>query len=332
MEIDKIKEQAEKEINKARDLVELEAIKKKYLSKRGEIASFFNSLKNLPVEERKEAGKLLNSVKNNLLDRISRKIEEINLPNPKKENSDDRVLLDSYQKELENGALHPLTIAQKEIVDIFCRLGFTVAQGPELEDEWHNFDALNIPESHPARDLWDTFWLKGNNKKNKFLLRTHTSPVQIRYMESHKPPLRIIVPGRVFRHEATDSSHEAQFYQLEGLFVGKDVSIANFKFIISRFLEEFFGKNVEIRLRPSFFPFTEPSFEIDLRRKNEKKWLEVMGAGMVHPNVFLSVGIDPKKWQGFAFGLGVDRFVIIKRGIKDIRQFYKGNINFIKQF
>jgi len=202
-----------------------------------------------------------------------------------------------------------------------------VVDGPEIENEYYNFDALNIPKNHPARDLWDTFWLKDIG----LLLRTHTSPMQARYMEKHKPPLRIIVPGRCFRHEATDASHDVQFYQIEGLMVGQDVSMANFKGVIEEFLKRFFGSGVKMRLRPGHFPFTEPSFEVDIKRK-DKDWLEIMGAGMVHPNVFKAVGYTPDKWQGFAFGVGLDRLAMLKYQIDDIRLFYSGDLRFLKQF
>ncbi|HEY4509387.1 MAG TPA: phenylalanine--tRNA ligase subunit alpha, partial [Candidatus Paceibacterota bacterium] len=195
--------------------------------------------------------------------------------------------------------------------------------------ERYNFDALNIPANHPARDMWDTFWLKP--KTAGYLLRTHTSPVQIRYMEKHNPPLRVIAPGRIFRYEATDASHEINFYQLEGLMVGEHVSVANFKAIIEEFYRQFFEKPVSIRLRPSYFPFTEPSFEIDMRF-GKSGWLEIMGAGMVHPNVFRAVGYIPGEWQGFAFGMGLDRLAMMKYKIPDIRLLYSGNLHFLGQF
>ena len=237
----------------------------------------------------------------------------------------------------EVGHLHPLTLVKRKIEEIFQGMGFSVIEGPEVENEWYNFDALNIPKDHPARDLWDTFYLK-----NGLLLRTHTSPVQIRYMEKHQPPFRIIVPGRIFRHEATDASHEINFYQVEGLMVGKDISAANFKAIIEEFLSRFFGKKVKARLRPSFFPFTEPSFEVDMTCLvcNEKGcsvcskrcWIEIMGAGMVHPNVLKAGGINPKNWQGFAFGIGMDRLAMMKYKVDDIRLFYSNDLRFLKQF
>ena len=209
-------------------------------------------------------------------------------------------------------------------------MGFSVVEGPEMETEWYNFDALNIPKDHPARDLWDTFYLA-----NDLLLRTHTSPVQIRHMEKNQPPLRIIAPGRIFRHEATDVSHEFNFHQVEGLMVDKTASVANFKAIIQQFLKEFFGKDMEIRLRPSYFPFVEPGFEIDMKWENG--WLEMMGAGMVHPNVLKNAGLTPHHysgggWQGFAFGMGMDRLAMIKYKIDDIRLFNSGDLRFLNQF
>jgi len=237
----------------------------------------------------------------------------------------------------EVGHLHPLTLVKRKIEETFQAMGFSVIEGPEVENEWYNFDALNIPKDHPARDLWDTFYLK-----NGLLLRTHTSPVQIRYMEKNNPPFRIIVPGRIFRHEATDASHETNFYQIEGLMVGKDISAANFKAIIQEFLSRFFGKPVKTRLRPSFFPFTEPSFEVDISclickgkgcsACSRTGWIELIGAGMVHPNVLKAAGINSKNWPGFAFGMGMDRLAMMKYKIDDIRLFYSGDLRFLQQF
>jgi phenylalanyl-tRNA synthetase alpha chain len=232
---------------------------------------------------------------------------------------------------------HPLSIVINDIVSIFGEMGFSVALGPEAEDEHHNFDALNIPSHHPARDMWDTFWLKTKKGSDpakgdgpRSLLRTHTSPVQIRYMENHQPPLKIISPGKVFRYEATDATHEAQFYQVEGLYIGKDVSMAELKGVIAKFFEKFLGEDCEIRFRPSFFPFVEPGVEVDVKFKG--KWLEVMGAGLVHPKVLESVGYDSTKWNGFAFGGGVDRFTMLKYGVDDVRLFYKGDLRLTDQF
>ena len=232
--------------------------------------------------------------------------------------------------EEEKGHYHPITIVGRDIIKIFSNLGFEIATGPEIETEHYNFDALNIPADHPARDMWDTFWLEP--KEDKKLLRTHTSPVQIRYMEKNKPPLAIVVPGKTFRYEATDATHEAQFHQLEGLMVGEDISLSNFKAIIEKFFAEFFGEKKEVRLRPSYFPFVEPGVEVDMRNVGEEKWLEIMGAGMVHPKVLEDVGIDHKKYQGFAFGMGIDRLAMLKYGIDDVRLFYSGDTRLTNQF
>lgn len=229
------------------------------------------------------------------------------------------------------GRLHPITIAIREMADIFGRMGFGVAYGPELEDEWHNFTALNVPPDHPSRDMQDTFWIKDQPGK---VLRTHTSPVQIRYMEEQmkkgiEPPYRIIVPGKVFRNEATDATHEAQFYQLEGLAVGTDVTLAHLKGTIERFYREYLGERSKARFRPSFFPFTEPSVEIDAWFQpagKEGKWLEMSGGGMVHPSVLENAGVDSKKYQGFAFGGGIERLLMVKHGVPDARLFHSGDI------
>jgi phenylalanyl-tRNA synthetase alpha chain len=233
-----------------------------------------------------------------------------------------------------HGHLHPVTQAIRTIYSIFKEIGFEVAQGPELETEFYNFDALNIPKDHPARDMQDTFWVKHDPsislRASRKVLRTHTSPVQIRYMESHKPPYRIIVPGKVFRNEATDATHEAQFYQLEGLYVDKEVSLAQLKGTLEYFFKKFFGPSVEIRFRPSYFPFVEPAVEVDIFFNG--KWLEVFGAGLVHPRVLTAAGVDATVWQGFAFGGGIERLVMIKYGIKDIRLLYNADLRLVNQF
>jgi len=235
-------------------------------------------------------------------------------------------------QEYKKGSLHPLTIATNEAVSIFRDLGFEVTLGPEMEDDWHNFGALNFPDNHPARDMQDTFFIKG---KEGILLRTHTSNTQIRYMEElvksgGNPPFAIVVPGKVFRNESTDAGHEMQFYQIEGLMIGTDISVANMKGILLEFFKRFFeGENVDVRLRPSFFPFVEPGFEIDLKRGD--KWFELLGAGMVHPNVLKNCGIDGEKYQGFAFGVGLDRLTMMKYKIPDIRLLYQGDLR-LNQF
>ncbi|MFA5936865.1 MAG: phenylalanine--tRNA ligase subunit alpha [Candidatus Paceibacterota bacterium] len=226
------------------------------------------------------------------------------------------------------GREHPLSIIINQAVKIFTDLGFEVANGPELEDIWHCFDALNFPKDHPARDMQDTFFIKGETDK---VLRTHTSSVQIRYMENlvktgGKPPFAIVVPGKCFRNEATDATHEMQFYQIEGLMIGENINMAHLKGVLSHFYKKILGENIDLRFRPSFFPFTEPSIEFDL--KFNGKWLEMGGAGMVHPNVLKNCGIDPEKYQGFAFGPGLERLMVIKYGMPDIRPAYQGDLRF----
>lgn len=235
-------------------------------------------------------------------------------------------------KKMERGHLHPLTQATDKACDIFQSMGFEIADGPEMETEYYNFDALNIPKGHPARTMQDTFWLKSNKEdKETKLLRTHTSNVQIRYMERNQPPFRIISPGRVFRMEATDATHETQFYQIEGLMVDKKTNLANLKAVIKIFLRRFFGdENIDIRFRASYFPFVEPGVEVDMKFKG--KWLEIAGAGMVHPKILDNMKLDPNEWQGFAFGMSVERLAMIKYKIDDIRLFYSGDLRFIKQF
>lgn len=248
---------------------------------------------------------------------------------------------------------HPLSLILKQINKIFTEMGFTVADGPEIETEQYNFDYLNIPEWHPARDMWDTFWLASQPEQIKQgiaslnipkLLRTHTSPVQVRFMEAHKPPIKIIAPGKVFRHEATDATHEAQFYQLEGLVVGENISLANLKGTVEEFFEKLFGKKTEVRFRPSYFPFVEPGVEIDMtcfkcEGKNSScsvckgtGFIEIMGAGLVHQKVLENAGIDSKKYSGFAFGCGIDRLVMLKYGVDDVRLLYQGDLRLINQF
>ncbi len=246
-----------------------------------------------------------------------------------------------YMQTEQGGHIHPITHTINEINAYFTERGFATVDGPEIETEQYNFDALNVPKDHPARDMWDTFWIKPKSAGK--LLRTHTSPVQVRYMEKHKPPLRIIVPGKTYRYEATDATHEAQFYQVEGLVVDKAISLAHLKGTLEAFFGHFFAKGVQVRFRPSYFPFVEPGVEIDMScfRCTGKSgcpickgtgWIEVMGAGMVHPKVLDGVGINSKEWSGFAFGGGIDRLVMLKYQIDDIRLFYNGDARLSAQF
>lgn len=238
------------------------------------------------------------------------------------------------------GHKHPLSSVIREMTDIFAELGFAIADGPEMESEHYNFDTLNIPADHPARDMWDTFWVKP--KENGMLLRTHTSPVQTRYMETHKPPIRIVIPGKCYRYEATDATHEAQFYQMEGLMVDKDVSLAHLKGILEAFFTRLFQKESTVRFRPSYFPFTEPSVEVDVtcflcnqagcRVCKQTGWIELMGAGCVQPSVLHRAGIDPTAYRGFAFGLGAERVSMLRLGVPDVRMFHNGDLRLVTQF
>ena len=332
-----LKNQANKEIGKAKDLKELNEIFKRYLGKKGELTQVLRSLEKLPKTERIKIGKEANLLKNFLKTKLNQKSQAIKEKIEKSVEEAERLDITVPGEKPILGHLHPLTLTKRKVEDIFQAMGFSVVEGPEIENEWYNFDALNIPKDHPARDRWDTFYLK-----NGLLLRTHTSPVQIRYMEKNNPPLRIIVPGSVFRHEATDASHEFQLYQIEGLMVDKKISAANLKAVVSEFFRRFFGKDVGFRLRPDFFPFTEPSFDIGISCFfcngkgcsvcKESGWLEVAGAGMVHPNVFKNSKLIPKDWQGWAFGFGLERLAMLKYKINDIRLFRSSDLRFLEQF
>ena len=339
MDLKDIKERALKAINGATTLKALIEARVVFLGRKSELVNLLRSLKDLPVDKRRSVGAALNGLRVELERLIAEKIKSAGKGGGAKQFD---FTLPGVRPNA--GHLHPLSRVEREIADIFRSINFSVIEGPEVETEYYNFDALNIPANHPAREMWDTFWLKSTNKFNTLnsktnerkLLRTHTSPMQIRYMETHKPPFQIIVPGRVFRYEATDASHEVNFYQVEGLMVGKDISMANFKYVIEAFFKKFFpgkgGKEgIEFRYRPSYFPFVEPGIEVDIRLE-QGKWLEVMGAGMVHPKVFEYAHYNPRDLQGFAFGMGLDRLAMIKYKVPDIRLFYSGDLRFIKQF
>jgi len=357
-DIKKIKEDFDLEIKKVKNSADIFSLKVKYLGRKaGILTEILKSLKDLAVEERRIIGSEANVLKTRIESILEEKLKEFRKNEFKKKSFID---VSRPGQKIEKGHLHPITKVYFEIEKIFSSMGFEIAQGPEIETERYNFDALNIPINHPARDMWDTIWLMPENQKlkvenQKLLLRTHTSPVQIRYAETHRLPIKIISPGKVYRYEATDASHDFEFHQLEGLMIDEMVSVANFKYIVEEFLKRFFsthGKflsekystnseknNIEIRLRPSYFPFVEPGFEVDiklnqkLRVKNQSsEWLEIMGAGMVHPIVLKNMGINPDKYQGFAFGMGIDRLAMLKYKIYDIRLFRSGDFRFIEQF
>src|SRR3989344_699163 len=335
-----LKQEAVKAVHQAVRIADLRDAEVKYLGRRGLLTEVLRGLKDLSEKERKEKGREANAVRSTLEGEIAAR--RIALEKGEEEGKLVGEKIDITQPGVKHwrGGSHPLTLVQRDIMRIFSSLGFEIVEGPEVETEFYNFDALNIPADHPARDMWDTFWIK--NPKQKLLLRTHTSPMQVRYMETHQPPFRIIVPGRAFRYEATDASHDIQFYQLEGLMVGRDVSLAHFRQIITSFLSAFFSRHVEIRLRPSYFPFVEPGVEVDMKCIicqskgcsvcRHTGWLEMLGAGMVHPKVFKTAGLNPKGLQGFAFGVGIDRLALMKYKIPDIRLFYQNDVRFLKQF
>lgn len=325
------------EIEKSEDLKKLDGIYKKYLGKKGNLTQILRSLEKLPIKKRAKVGKETNELKNFIIIKFNEKNLEIK-EKIKRETEEKKwidVTLPGKKPVL--GHLHPLTQVKRKVEEIFQGMGFSVVEGPEVETEWYNFDALNIPKDHPARDIWDTFYLK-----NALLLRTHTSPVQIRHMEKNNPPLRIIAPGKVFRYEATDASHDFQLWQIEGLMIGKDISVANFKAIAKEFFKRFFNKEIKTRLRPGYFPFTEPSFELDIQcvicngkgcsTCSQTGWLELWPGGMVHPNVLKAMGLNPKIWQGFAFGMGLSRLVMMRYKINDVRLLHGGDLKFLQQF
>lgn len=336
-----LKNLAKIEIEKTKDLKELNDVFNKYLGKKGEITEILRSLDRLPKSKRAQIGRQINELKNFLKSQFEQRTQEIKERLHKEAEEKEWLDITVPGKRPVLGHLHPLTQVQRRVEEIFQSMGFSVIEGPDIETEWYNFDALNIPKDHPARDLWDTFWIKGGDNL-KLLLRTHTSPNQVRYMESHNPPLRIIVPGNAFRHEATDASHEFQLYQVEGLMVDKGISVQSFKAIVGEFFRRFFRKEVKFRLRPDFFPFTEPSFDVSIScvvcggkgcpTCKESGWIEVAGAGMVHPNVFKNSGLNPKDCQGWAFGFGLDRLAMMKYKIDDIRLFRSGDLRFLQQF
>jgi len=332
---DKIKKDLEDILNFNSDSeTEIEEFRVKYLGKKGLLNSYFVEFKSLESEEKKKLGSLLNELKNS----AQQKVDNLKSNNSKK--SDNLKINDISRPgdPIEIGSRHPISIVKNRIIDIFSTIGFTISEGPEIEDDWHNFSALNLPEHHPARDMQDTFFIE---KNPDYLLRTHTSSVQVRYMENNKPPIRTISPGRVYRNEAISARSHCFFHQIEGLCIDKDVSFADLKQTLEYFTTQLFGKS-KIRLRPSYFPFTEPSAEVDvywgLNNETDYKmtkgtgWLEIMGCGMVDPNVLENCNIDPKEYSGFAFGLGIDRIALLLHQIDDIRLLSENDVRFLEQF
>ncbi len=320
----------------ASSIEELEQIRLKFLGKKGILADLFSEFKNVPPDQKKETGLLLNDLKN----RITEKIELLKSSLTDSTEHQGKVIdLTRPAEFVTVGARHPLSIVRNQIIEIFSRIGFSVAENREIEDDWHNFTALNFPEEHPARDMQDTFFIE---KKPDIALRTHTSSVQIRVMEQQQPPIRMLFPGRVFRNEAISARAHCIFHQVEGLYVDKDVSFADLKQTLLFFAHEMFGEHTRIRLRPSYFPFTEPSGEMDVscnicggKGCNICKytgWVEILGCGMVDPDVFRNCNIDPEIYTGFAFGMGVERITMLKYQVRDLRLFFENDLRFLKQF
>ena len=308
------------------DPAALENVKARYLGKAGALTAQLKMLGTLPAAERAATGARINAAKATLEEALVARRQSIADTKLAARLSADALDVSLPGRGARAGGLHPLTRTLERIETLFRSLGFDVADGPEIEDDFHNFTALNTPENHPARSMHDTFYVEGG-----LVLRTHTSPVQIRYMETHAPPLRIIAPGRVYRVDS-DATHSPMFHQVEGLWIGDDVSFADLKAVFSEFLRNFFERDdLALRFRPSFFPFTEPSAEIDMR-VGDGGWLEIAGAGQVHPNVLRAVNIDPERWQGFAFGIGPDRLAMLRYGVDDLRLFYENDLRFLAQF
>jgi phenylalanyl-tRNA synthetase alpha chain len=331
-EIDKLTTEARSAIQSAADLKSLEEIQIKFLGRKGSITAVLKSLKDLPLDEKKSVGMAANQAKK----QIEAEIEtaRLSLQKSKKEDSFDPTL---PGKSSRLGSIHPITRVLDRVCRSFERMGFAVARGPEIETDYYNFGGLNFPPDHPARDMQDTFYVEGG-----FLLRTHTSPVQIRVMEKSKPPIKIIAPGRNYRNEAISTRAYYAFYQVEGFLVDEGVSMADLRGVLVAFCRDFFGEGLRLRFRPSYFPFTEPSAEVDIscflcggkgcQLCKHTGWLEILGCGMIDPNVLENVGIDPEKYTGYAFGMGMERIAMLKYGINDIRLFYGNDIRFIRQF
>lgn len=318
---------------------EIEQLRIQYLGKKGVMNDLFSQFKTVPNEEKKEMGSLLNELKNAVQTKIDSLRERIEAKNEQQVQQED---LTKPACLVDLGSRHPISLIRNEITEIFSKIGYTVEEGSEIEDDWHVFSALNFPPEHPARDMQDTFFVEKREDGNHAVLRTHTSSVQVRTMERQKPPIRIIAPGRVFRNEAISARAHCIFHQIEGLYIDKGVSFADMKQSLLYFAREMFGANTRIRLRPSYFPFTEPSAEMDVscnlcggKGCNVCKgtgWLEIMGCGMVDPNVLKASGIDPDIYSGFAFGMGVERIAMLKYGVNDLRMYFENDVRFLNQF
>lgn len=331
--IEQIYDEAMDELASASDKDAIKALSIKYLGRKGILTHFLRNIANLPPESRPEAGKKANKIKKGLDAEFNEALERFETESA---DAHDRIDVSLPGRPVQLGSLHPVTQITTQICDIFSRLGFDVAEGPEVETDYYNFEALNIPKDHPARDMQDTFFISDN-----IVLRTHTSPMQIRLMEKTTPPVRVVVPGKVYRCDS-DLTHTPMFHQVEGLMVGEDISFGHLKGILTTFVHRMFDNQTRLRFRPSFFPFTEPSAEVDIlcvicrgegcKVCSQTGWLEVLGSGMVHPALFENVGYDATRYRGFAFGMGVERIAMLKYGIDDIRKFFDNDFRFLRQF
>ncbi|WP_282343523.1 MULTISPECIES: phenylalanine--tRNA ligase subunit alpha [unclassified Pseudomonas] len=330
--LDALVSQALEAVQHSEDVNALEQIRVLYLGKKGELTQVMKTLGDIPAEERPKVGALINAAKERVQDALNARKAGLESAALSAKLAAERIDVTLPGRGQTTGGLHPVTRTLERIEELFADIGYDVAEGPEIEDDYHNFEALNIPGHHPARAMHDTFYFNAN-----MLLRTHTSPVQIRTMEQQQPPIRIICPGRVYRCDS-DQTHSPMFHQVEGLVIDENVSFADLKSTIEGFLREFFEEELEVRFRPSYFPFTEPSAEVDIRRVVKKNgqesagWLEVLGCGMVHPNVLRMAGIDPDRYQGFAFGMGAERLAMLRYGVNDLRLFFDNDLRFLAQF
>ncbi|HEU0311453.1 MAG TPA: phenylalanine--tRNA ligase subunit alpha [Sphingomicrobium sp.] len=329
----------EQQVAAATDLAALDAVRVAALGKSGEITELLKSLGRMDAETRTAEAPGIHALREAVTDAIAAKRQALENAELERRLATERLDLSLPAPDSASGSIHPVSQVMDELTEIFADLGFSVAEGPEIEDDWHNFTALNIPETHPARDMHDTFYMAGSD--GHMVLRTHTSPVQIRTMQKEKPPIRVIAPGRVYRSDS-DATHTPMFHQIEGLVIDKAITMGHLKWTLETFLKAFFERDdVVLRMRPSYFPFTEPSAEVDVGWSMEKGrrvvggsqgWMEVLGSGMVHPRVIAACGLDPDEWQGFAFGTGVDRLAMLKYGMDDLRAFFDGDLRWLKHY
>ncbi len=342
--LEDLKSQALSELESLANLEELDAWRVKYLGRKGALTQKLRGVSELPVEQRPEVGAAANRVKSLLEESFTGKQESLKKSEIEKQLEEKRIDVTLPGKPVRLGRLHPTTRILRETSAIFTSMGFEVVEGPEVETDYYNFEALNIPPGHPARDMWDTLWVDyiNENGERPMLMRTHTSPMQIRFMERRKPPIRVIMPGKVYRYEATDATHESMFYQIEGLAVDKGITMADLKGTLYEFARRLFGEDRRVRFRCDYFPFVEPGVEMAIdcfickgkgcRVCKNEGWIEILGAGMVHPDVLRRVNLDPEIYTGFAFGMGLERIPMLKYGIDDIRLFYGNDLRFLEQF